>query len=337
MARALGDPEHDARRRSTAAIISRGVGDGVRDRLLARDVLAGARRRDHVVPVQVRRGEDLDGVDLVVGEQRHRDSVYAVGDAPLLRLARTFSSRGSHSATTSHRSCVEVARHVHRRDVADADDADAHAVHGPPCRLRGQVGGTLATFPDVTCPDVGCSGVTCPGVTRTGAGSASAARGATACASVIARLRRRKSRISSSSSTEYRCMTRRPARASGPNAVSRDLLRLRCPLDQHPPAIRRVRHAARELGPLEPVEDGGDTARRQPGLAGQIPGRHSPVLVEQVAAAPVGPVDAGALGDDLVERVDRALVGTHLGADLLDEPLLRTGHAPPLNRLEQSL
>ena len=46
-----------------------GLGDGVGQRLLARHVLAGGEGGQHVVVVEVGGGEDLDGVDVRVGEQ----------------------------------------------------------------------------------------------------------------------------------------------------------------------------------------------------------------------------------------------------------------------------
>ena len=69
VATVLGDAEHPVgflRGRHHPA----GVADVVRDRLLTRHVLARPQRGDRVLRVQRRGAEDLDRVDLVVGEQR---------------------------------------------------------------------------------------------------------------------------------------------------------------------------------------------------------------------------------------------------------------------------
>ena len=68
-------------------------------------MLARAQRRDRVLGVQRRRAEDLDRVDVVVGEQLVEVGVARARlPTPSIRRSST-SGRGSHTATTSHCSC----------------------------------------------------------------------------------------------------------------------------------------------------------------------------------------------------------------------------------------
>jgi hypothetical protein len=125
---ALPDAEDDA------GLVDRlehrsGLGDRVGHRLLARDVLARARGRDDVVVVEVRGREDLDRVDLVVGEEGVEAGV-DLGHVPLPRLPL-----GLFAAWVAQREDVaaimlEVSGDVQWCDVAHADDPDAYAIHG---------------------------------------------------------------------------------------------------------------------------------------------------------------------------------------------------------------
>ena len=65
---ALADPQGEPRRVGQASELQ-GFVDGIGDGLLHRDVLPGRQRSLDVRVVQVRGGEDLDGVDVVVGEE----------------------------------------------------------------------------------------------------------------------------------------------------------------------------------------------------------------------------------------------------------------------------
>ena len=71
VAEALAHPEDDPGLVGRAGHLP-GLGDGVGQWLLARDVLAGGDGGQHVLVVEVGRREDLDGVDLGVGQQVRR-------------------------------------------------------------------------------------------------------------------------------------------------------------------------------------------------------------------------------------------------------------------------
>ena len=81
------------------------VGNRVGNRLLHRHVLPGARGRDHVLGVQRSRPEDLDRVDLVVGEQRGEIRIRPV-DAPLAGDAARARRRAGHTARSRRSSRV---------------------------------------------------------------------------------------------------------------------------------------------------------------------------------------------------------------------------------------
>ena len=82
-----------------------------------------------VLGVQRRRAEDLDRVDVVVGEQVVERRV-AAGRPPT--PARAVRARRARVAQRDDVAVLvrEVARHVERRDVADADDSDPNRCHG---------------------------------------------------------------------------------------------------------------------------------------------------------------------------------------------------------------
>ena len=130
VARLLRDPEDHAR-------IGRGlhhapaIRHGVGDRLLDAHVLAGTRGRDHVLRVQRCRTEDLDRVDVGVGEQRIELRIRAI-DLPLAGAA--FEHVGARIAQRDHVAALvrEISRHVERRNVADAHDPDPDPFHLAP-------------------------------------------------------------------------------------------------------------------------------------------------------------------------------------------------------------
>src|SRR5207244_12453043 len=96
---------------------------------------AGAGRRDHVLGVEGGRAEDLDRVDLWIGEQRVEIGVGAL-DPPFARPA--LEHLGARIAQRDHVAILvrEVARHVERRDIADTDDPDPYSVHYLPFSMR---------------------------------------------------------------------------------------------------------------------------------------------------------------------------------------------------------
>ena len=79
-----------------------GVGRGQGQRLLAQDVLAGPRRGDRPLGVEVVRERDVDGVDLRVGEERLVGAVDARDPVPLGDRGARARSRDP-IATTSQR------------------------------------------------------------------------------------------------------------------------------------------------------------------------------------------------------------------------------------------
>ena len=105
-----------------------GVLDGVGHRLLHRHVLAGLERGDHVVVVQVRRRQDLHGVDGVVRQHVGQVGVERLG-APLLGgLAPDLLVRVAHGHDVAAR-VLEISPHVHGRDVAGTQHAQPDLVH----------------------------------------------------------------------------------------------------------------------------------------------------------------------------------------------------------------
>ena len=80
-----------------------------------------------------------------------------------------------------------------------------------------------------------------------------------------------------------------------------------------------IGYPLRVAGALEPVDHGGDRARRQPAGPGELAGAHLAAVLEQVEAAPIGAVDAHQLDRDLVDDRGGALVGADLVAELLQQ------------------
>jgi len=118
--RTLADSEDDLSLRAGLDHLAR-FGDRVRDRFLHRDVLAGRRGSDDVVAVHVRRREDLDRVDVGIGEQiveRRVDLRHAPlgGHAPCLAFSRL--AQRDHIAAV----VLEVAAGVDGCDVPDSND-----------------------------------------------------------------------------------------------------------------------------------------------------------------------------------------------------------------------
>ena len=74
VAEALADPQDGAGRLGRGGHRTPLV-DRVGERLLARDVLAGLCRGDHVVVVEIGRSEDLEGVDRGIGERSSSSEV----------------------------------------------------------------------------------------------------------------------------------------------------------------------------------------------------------------------------------------------------------------------
>jgi len=125
---ALADPEdHPGPVRGLRHLDT--VRDAVRDRLLARHVLAGRDRGEHVLLVEMRRGQDLDRVDVRVGEEVLKPGVHG-RDAPFGRHLARLVLPGVAERHDVAAGISQVAGHVHGRDVADADDADPDPVHG---------------------------------------------------------------------------------------------------------------------------------------------------------------------------------------------------------------
>ena len=81
-------------------------------------------------PVEVGRAEDLDRVDVGIGEQVGQIGV-TPGHPPLpgpaLEHLLAWITQRHHVAPL----VLEVAGHVEGRDVADTDDAQPHPIHGP--------------------------------------------------------------------------------------------------------------------------------------------------------------------------------------------------------------
>ena len=130
MEEALAHPEHNTGPVRSLRHLDP-VGDAVRDRLLAGDVLAGCDRGEDVLLVEMGRGEDLDRVDVRVGQQLVEARVHG-RDAPLGRhLAGLVFPRVAHRHHVAA-GVREVPGHVHGRDVADADDSDPDPIHALP-------------------------------------------------------------------------------------------------------------------------------------------------------------------------------------------------------------
>ena len=97
---------------------------------LAGDVLAGVEGGDGLVGVQEGWGEELDGVDAVVGEDVVVAGVDAWGDAPL--AGAEFGALGDGVAEGGDLAAVvgEVAGGVELGDGAAADYGEAYFLHG---------------------------------------------------------------------------------------------------------------------------------------------------------------------------------------------------------------
>ena len=123
-------------------------------------------------------------------------------------------------------------------------------------------------------------------------------------------------------------LPQRPAGVGHHGQVQADhvLVRLGHHLDEDPPTVRLVPGPPHEPGPLQPVEDERHRTGREPRGLGQCPRRHRGLLVEDVEAPEVGAVDAEAVGDGLVEDVDRHLVPAHGLAELTAAAGGRAGH-----------
>ncbi len=91
-------------------------------------MLARTRGRDHMVGVHGRGRQDLDGVDVVVGEERVERLVQTL-DAPLLRASGEHLGPGVAQRDQVAPLVGDVARHIERGDVADTDDSHPDAVH----------------------------------------------------------------------------------------------------------------------------------------------------------------------------------------------------------------
>lgn len=94
-------------------------------------------------------------------------------------------------------------------------------------------------------------------------------------------------------------------------------------LDKDAAAVLRVPGSAREASLFEPVEQSGHRARTQPRSLGEPAGRHRAFLIEDVEAAEGGAVEAGEVGDRVVEGVDRGLRGADRRDHLFNQFSLR--------------
>ena len=81
-----------------------------------------------MIRVQRRRAEDLDRVDLVVGEQVVERGVQTV-DRPLLPAALEHLAPRVAQRDDLALLVFQIARNVQRCDVADSDDSDAYRCH----------------------------------------------------------------------------------------------------------------------------------------------------------------------------------------------------------------
>ena len=91
-------------------------------------MLAGLERGDHVVVVQVGGGEHLHGVDGVVGQHVGQVGVGGLGAPFLGGLAAHLLVGVAHGDDVAA-GILEVAPHVHDRDVAGAQHAQPDPVH----------------------------------------------------------------------------------------------------------------------------------------------------------------------------------------------------------------
>ena len=127
VAAVLGHSKHDRRVRGLFHHRPR-VRDRVGDRFLYRDVLSSSRGRNHMLRVQWRRAQDLDRIDLVVGEQLIDGGIQPT-DVPLAPPA--LEHVGARIAQRDDIALFmrEIARDIQRRDVPDAHDPDPHSIH----------------------------------------------------------------------------------------------------------------------------------------------------------------------------------------------------------------
>jgi len=75
-------------------------------------------------------------------------------------------------------------------------------------------------------------------------------------------------------------------------------------LDQHAPPVARIGPPPRVARLLEAVDDRGDRRRRQPAGLREPAGGDGPLAVDDVHAAPVGPVDAHGAARRVVQQID---------------------------------
>jgi len=102
-----------------------------------------------------------------------------------------------------------------------------------------------------------------------------------------------------------------PELGEGAVELPRELAGPRCELDQHAPAIVRVRHPVCVAGALEAIDHRRDRAGGQAAGLRELAGAHPPVLIEDVEDPAVGAVHAEQLPDEVVDDVRRSLVGAH--------------------------
>ena len=104
-----------------------GLVDGIGDGLLHRDVLARSQRGAHMSVVEVRRGQDLHGVDVVVGEE----GVHVrVDPGHLPALGRLTGDRFVDVAHRQHVAMrvLQITRHIHVGDVPRTENAETDRV-----------------------------------------------------------------------------------------------------------------------------------------------------------------------------------------------------------------